>query len=271
MRITTWNVNGLRARSADVLAWIAREKPDLVCLQEIKCQGEQVPAELLALPGYRAYWHGMKGYSGVALLVAESLPVPRFHHPAFDLESRIVVAEVGELVVASIYVPNGGKDFPAKMRFLESLVAWAGELQASGKPLLLCGDLNVAREERDVHASLRKPGQIGTTADERALFARLLDTGLVDLGRQFAPDDAELFTWWAPWRNLRQKNVGWRIDYLLASPTLAKVATSCRAERLFGTSDHGPVTADLTLALAPGRDGLSTAPAPSSPRQLELL
>jgi exodeoxyribonuclease-3 len=150
-------------------------------------------------------------------------------------------------VVASTYVPNGGKDLPAKMRFLEGLEQFAARAQSEGVKLVLCGDLNVAREERDVHPKLRKQDQIGTTPPERELFAKTLSHGLVDLGRHFAPDDDRLFTWWAPWRNQRERNIGWRIDYVLASRELADRATACAGYREFGTSDHGPLQAVIDL------------------------
>jgi exodeoxyribonuclease-3 len=145
------------------------------------------------------------------------------------------------LTVASVYVPNGGKDFEAKMRFLDALVTWSAETQASGQTLILCGDLNVAREERDVHPKERKPNQIGTRPEERALLNELLTGGLVDVGRTLDPDNNELFTWWAPWRNLRQRNIGWRIDYVLASAARSASATRSVSMREFGTSDHAPV------------------------------
>jgi exodeoxyribonuclease-3 len=145
--------------------------------------------------------------------------------------------------VASVYVPNGGKDFPAKLRFLEALEAWVVEQHAAGRQLVVCGDLNVARSEVDVHPKERKANAIGQRADERELFARLLGRGLVDLGRTLHPADDGLFTWWAPWRNLRERNIGWRIDYVLASRDLAAKATSCAGHREFGTSDHGPLQA----------------------------
>jgi exodeoxyribonuclease-3 len=144
-------------------------------------------------------------------------------------------------VVASIYVPNGGKDYESKLRFFEALTAWAGETNAAGQTLLLCGDLNIAREERDVHPKERKAGQIGTRPEERQHFTALLSHDLVDVGRTLDPENNELFTWWAPWRNLRQRNIGWRIDYVLASPPLAGRATQATSMREFGTSDHAPV------------------------------
>jgi len=245
MKVLTWNVNGIRARHGQFAELMAAEQPDLVCLQEIKAAPEQLP-ELLATPeGYWCYWHGAGGYSGVALMVRHSffMERPAFHHPSFDHETRVVVARLGSLQIASVYVPNGGKDYDAKLRFFGALADWAREAQESGGALLVCGDLNVAREERDVHPKERKPNQIGTRPEERALLGRLLESPLVDVGRALDPDNDELFTWWAPWRSLRQRNIGWRIDYVLATPALASTAATARSMREFGTSDHAPVVA----------------------------
>jgi len=147
MRIATWNVNGIRARQGQVQEWVAREQPDVLCLQEIKAAQDQVPAALCEMEGYWCYWHGGKGYSGVALHVRkEAFPErPVFSHPAFDFETRIVLARLGRLTVGSVYVPNGGKDFLAKMRFLEAMDEYSRAAAEAGAPLVLCGDLNVAR------------------------------------------------------------------------------------------------------------------------------
>jgi exodeoxyribonuclease-3 len=147
--------------------------------------------------------------------------------------------------VVSVYVPNGGKDFPGKIRFLEELDAFAAGLEGSGTPLVICGDLNVARTEMDVHPKERKPRAIGQLPEERALLERIISRGLVDVHRRIEPDNSDLFTWWAPWRNLRQRNIGWRLDYVLASHALDSRATACTVYREFGTSDHGPVVASF--------------------------
>ncbi len=243
MKLVTWNVNGIRARQTQLHELVSAEQPDVVCLQEIKAAPDQVPGLLAAAEGYHCYWHGAGGYSGVALLIRHSSftePIA-FTHPSFDLEQRIVVADLGSLRVASVYVPNGGKDFDAKLKFLDALATWAVETQASAPALVICGDLNVAREERDVHPKERKAGQIGTRPEERALLGRVIDAGLSDIGRALDPSNDQLFTWWAPWRNLRQRNIGWRIDYVLASASLASRATQAVSMREFGTSDHAPV------------------------------
>lgn len=243
IKIATWNVNGIRARQAQVQDWMARERPDIVCLQELKATAEQLPTALCEMEGYWCYWHGERAYSGVGLHIRQdrSPERPAFTHPDFDHECRIVSARVGDLTVASVYVPNGGKDFPAKMRFLESLEAYAATFETSGELLVICGDLNVARSDMDVHPKERKPRAIGQLPEERALFERILARGLVDVGRALDPENENLFTWWAPWRNLRQRNIGWRLDYILASRRLAERAVSCVVQREVGTSDHGPV------------------------------
>ena len=245
MKIVTWNVNGIRAREAGVRELIERELPDVLCLQEIKATTDQLPMWLCEVEGYWCYWHGGKGYSGVAMLISRSSYAerPAFQHPAFDYEQRIVTARISQATVASIYVPNGGKDFPAKMRFLEALDAFAAEFQSTNRGLVLCGDLNVARTEIDVHPKERKPRAIGQLPEERAIIERILTRGLVDVHRKFEPNNTELFTWWAPWRNLKQRNIGWRLDYVFASTTLAERAVSCVVQRETGTSDHGPVIA----------------------------
>ncbi|HWC65161.1 MAG TPA: exodeoxyribonuclease III, partial [Thermoanaerobaculia bacterium] len=181
---------------------------------------------------------------GVSLSIrSDTFPEPpRFSHPAFDHETRIVVADLPGLSVASIYVPNGGKDFPAKMRFLEALDDFAAARRKAGETVVLCGDFNVARTDRDVHPKERRP-VIGQLPEERALFERILDRGLVDVGRTLDPDNENLFTWWAPWRNMRQRNIGWRLDYVLASESIAARARSSAVLADVGTSDHAPVVA----------------------------
>ncbi len=252
LTFATWNVNGIRAREAQVREWIERDHPDVVCLQEIKASAAQVPSALFEMLPYWNYWHGERAYSGVSLHVRkEAFPDrPVFDHPDFDYENRIVTAQLPGVTVASVYVPNGGKDFPAKMRFLEALERFAGERRAAGSMILLGGDINVARTDQDVHPKERKANAIGQMPEERALLERILALGLVDVARALDPGNEQLFTWWAPWRNLRQRNIGWRIDYILASGPLAARATACRVLAAYGTSDHAPVVATFE-ALVP--------------------
>lgn len=253
MKIATWNVNGIRARQEQLREWIAGERPDALCLQEIKASPAQLPPELCELGDYWCYWHGERAYSGVGLhLHKASFPNhPQFTHPPFDFENRIVTVQLGRLTLVSVYVPNGGKDFPAKIKFLEAIERLAADHRAQGNLLVICGDLNVARTEMDVHPKERKPNAIGQLPEERALLERVIAAGrLVDVGRALDPDNDMLFTWWPPWRNLRQRNIGWRLDYVLASEELAGRAVSCPSFREIGTSDHAPVVA--TFEIEPG-------------------
>ena len=253
MKIATWNVNGIRARQAQVQAWVEQERPEIVCLQEIKASSDQVPAALCEMEGYWCYWHGGKGYSGVGLHVSQTIAPerPAFSHPAFDYENRIVVVTLPQVMVASVYVPNGGKDFPAKMRFLDALEQFVADLRPGTLPVVICGDLNIARTDMDVHPKERKPRAIGQLPEERAQLERIIGHGLVDVGRALDPENDQLFTWWAPWRNLRQRNIGWRLDYVLASRSLFEQGVRCEVQKDVGTSDHAPVVATFTARSSP--------------------
>jgi len=241
MKIATWNVNGIRARQAQFCDWLARDRPDVVCLQELKAEPGQIP-EACKVADYHTFWHGMRAYSGVSLHIRKQAfeTQPVFTHPEFDMEARIVQADLGSLVLASVYVPNGNKDYAAKIDFFRKLIAWAKRLRQEGRDLVLCGDMNITRTEMDVHPKERKPGIVGQRPEERELFGELLED-LVDVGRQLRPDDANMFTWWAPWRNMRSRNIGWRLDYILAAPAVAARAQICPVLAEVGTSDHAPV------------------------------
>jgi len=248
VKIATWNVNGIRARQSQVLEWIGNDQPDIICLQEIKASREQVPEALCAMAGYWCYWHGERAYSGVGLHIRREIAPdpPEFGHPDFDNETRIVTARLGNMVIGSVYVPNGGKDFAAKMRFLEAMERYAADCRSQELDLILCGDMNVTRTDQDVHPKERKPNIIGQRPDEREWFERILASGdLVDMGRALDPDNDGLFTWWPPWRSMRQKNIGWRLDYILASRSVAARITQCSVLAQLGTSDHAPVVATL--------------------------
>ncbi len=249
MKIATWNVNGIRAREAQVHEWVERERPDVVCLQEIKASPDQVPAALCELEGYWCYWHGAKGYSGVGLHISRALSPerPEFSHPSFDYENRIVMARLPHVTIGSVYVPNGGKDFPAKMQFLAALEQFVADARGESRPIVLCGDVNIARTDMDVHPKERKPRAIGQLPEERAQLERIIAHGLVDVGRALEPDNDQMFTWWAPWRNLRQRNIGWRLDYVLASQAVFDRVQRCLVQKEVGTSDHAPVLAEFEL------------------------
>jgi exodeoxyribonuclease III len=229
-----------------VSMWAFQEKPDILCLQEIKAAPDQIEIDTCSLPGYRNFWHGQKGgYSGVSIHVNEMLPDPVFTIPPFDMETRVLCATIDKLRVVCVYAPNGGKDYEAKLRFYEAMIAWTEAEIATGHDLILTGDLNIAHRDIDVHKSQRKTEAIGQKPEERALFDRLLGTGLVDIGRAKHPDDEKLFTWWPYWKSARARNLGWRIDYVLATQTLATRATQATVAREVGSSDHAPLIITL--------------------------
>jgi exodeoxyribonuclease-3 len=248
VRIATWNVNGIRARQQQVLEWIVSDKPDIIALQELKAPRDKVPDSLSEMEDYWCYWHGERAYSGVGLLIRRNLfpEKPGFAHPDFDFETRIVTAQMENLIIGSVYVPNGGKDYTAKLNFLEAMQRYATECSNRGLNLILCGDMNVTRTDQDVHPKERKPNAIGQRPDERELFEKLLFKGkVVDIGRTLDPQNDRLFTWWPPWRQMRQKNIGWRLDYVLASTSLVDHIPECTVLAQLGTSDHAPVVAEL--------------------------
>jgi exodeoxyribonuclease-3 len=251
LKIVTWNINGIRARFGEVTRLAAEHAPDVMCFQEIKATAAQVPEPLTGLPGYHNFYHGAPGgYSGVSIHIRRSshAAAPRYSHPDFDIETRIAVAELPHLRIASVYVPNGNKDYDAKLRFLEGMRDWVRDLATTAGSVLVCGDLNVARSDADLHPNHRKADTIGQRDAERELIESTIDLGAVDVLRDHHADREDVFTWWPPWREEKAKNRGWRIDYILASPDLARRVTDCQVLDQFGTSDHAPVMANIGVA-----------------------
>jgi exodeoxyribonuclease-3 len=134
------------------------------------------------------------------------------------------------------------------MQFLHALEQFAAADRGQGASLIICGDLNVARTDMDVHPKERKPRAIGQLPEERALLEQIIGHHLVDVGRALEPDNDQMFTWWAPWRDMRKRNIGWRLDYVLASEPLFAGVRRSTVDREFGTSDHAPVTVEFALA-----------------------
>ncbi len=201
------------------------------------------------MEGYWCYWHGGKGYSGVAIHVSMALAPerPAFTHPRVRLRTScrrggLARGDRGVGVCAERREGLPGQDaIPGRAR-RPSPASFRG----TGRSLILCGDLNVALTDQDVHPKERKPRAIGQLPEERAALQAILTHDLVDVGRALDPSNDGLFTWWAPWRNLRQRNIGWRIDYILASSAIAGRAVSCPVLADIGTSDHAPLMATFT-------------------------
>lgn len=248
-RIVSWNVNGIRARADAVVAVWNALKPTILCLQETKCVAEQVPPRVADLPDTSQRWNGgPKGYSGTAILVrtgAFASP-PQLTVPAFDAEARAIELQLGDRTLINLYMPNGGKDYPAKLAFYDALIDHARDIIESGRELWVCGDLNVAHTDLDIHARHRPQADIGVRPAERERIDALLALGLRDIYRDANPDRDDLFTWWPYWRGLRAKNRGWRIDYHLVSPGFASIAETS-VHRPETGSDHAPLVADVSF------------------------
>lgn len=250
LTITTFNVNGLRARADAVRAIWDDLKPDILCLQETKCLLEQVPAVVSGLPNtIQSFNAGPPAYSGTGIVVrAGAIAEPiRFETPTFDAEGRALAMHWGDRTLVTLYMPNGGKDYLAKLAFYDALTDWARAALADGRKLWLTGDMNVAHTDMDIHPRDLRRADIGVRPEERAKVDALLELGLRDEFREAFPEDGERFTWWPYWREMREKNRGWRIDYHLVSPNFGSVL-DVRTHLPKTGSDHAPVSADVELA-----------------------
>ena len=251
MTIATWNVNGIRARAAAFERWLLAHRPDVLCLQEIKAHADQIPETLRVLRGYASRWHGARGgYSGVSIHVRDGFGAPVFDVPWFDEETRVLQARVDGLTVVNVYTPLGQKSYDQKIEFLRSLVRYVDALTAEGERVILCGDLNVAHRDADVHPEMYVEDMLCTRAEERAMIDALHALGLRDLFRVHHPGETQAYSWWPYWGGARARNIGWRIDYIMVPDAIARASAGCWIHRNEASSDHSPVFADLRANVA---------------------
>jgi exodeoxyribonuclease-3 len=259
MKLASWNVNSLKVRLPQLLDWLARHAPDIVCVQETKVEDDKFPALELEAAGYRCAWYGQKTYNGVAILSRSALSGVTTGLPAFpDEQKRVIAASIGEgaaaVRVACVYVPNGqavGTDkYDYKLRWLSACRNWLEEELRGNARLAVLGDYNIAPGDEDVHDPKAWQGQVLCSAPERDAFKNLLALGLKDAFRLFTQHEKS-FTWWDYRMNAFRRNLGLRIDHVLLSPALAARCRACaidveprRGER---PSDHAPILADLDL------------------------
>jgi exodeoxyribonuclease-3 len=251
MKIVTWNINGIRAlvRKDLFSAFVATYDPDVICLQETRVQSEQI---MLDLPSYPyQYWNGAerKGYSGTAVL-AKSPPVAVHYDMGVarhDREGRVIAAEFAEFFVISVYVPNAKRDLSrlAERQDWDRCLRTYLKTFAKHKPVVCGGDFNVAHTAIDLARPKDNAGQHGFTLEERAGFQRLIDAGFVDAFRHLHPDVPHQYTWWRQFGGARERNIGWRIDYLLISEALVPQLGSARILAEVYGSDHCPVAIEL--------------------------
>jgi exodeoxyribonuclease-3 len=257
VRILTLNVNGLRsAARKGFFEWLRRQGADVVCLQEIKLQAEELETALALPRGYHAYFHfaAKKGYAGVALLCRRAPDrVQRgFGSREHDAEGRYLQADFGELSIVSLYVPSGSAGphrQASKYRFMDRFYPHLARLRRDGREYILCGDWNIAHKEIDLKNWRANQKHSGFLPEERAWLTRVFDElGWVDVFRTLN-DRPEQYTWWSNRGRAWEKNVGWRIDYQIATPGIAARAVKERIYKDRRFSDHAPLVIDYRYDL----------------------
>ncbi len=246
MKLVSWNVNGLRAcMKKGFREFLAAEDPDVICLQETKMQKEQAD---FGFPGYLEYWNSCstkKGYSGTALFTkTEPLSITYgIGNEEFDGEGRVIAAEYPNFILVTVYTPNAQRELTRldyRMRFEDEFRAYLSSLRER-KPVIVCGDMNVAHEPIDLKNPKPNIGNAGFTDEERGKFSELLASGFVDTFRHFYPDKTGAYSWWSYMYHARENNAGWRIDYFLADERLTEMLTDSRILPEVTGSDHCPV------------------------------
>ncbi len=249
----SWNVNGIRAaQRKGFLDWLHQTSPDILCVQETKAHPDQLDEALRQPDGYHTYWAWAekKGYSGVALYTKrEPLSVQiGLGIEAYDREGRTIVAEYDDFVLIGAYFPNGGRDHsrvPFKMAYNADFLAYCNQLQADGKQVVFCGDVNTSHKEIDLARPRQNQNSTGFLPEERAWIDEVIAQGYVDTFRTLRPDEAGAYSWWAYWGGNRARNVGWRLDYFFVSEGVWPFIQAAAIHPDVMGSDHCPVS--LTL------------------------
>jgi len=253
-KVFSYNVNGIRAAFNKGLSeWLQSENPDLLCIQESKAQQNKVDPEAFSSLGYSDYWYSAekKGYSGVIILSREEPDHVEFGMGIddYDREGRIIRADFGELSFLSVYIPSGTtgdirQDF--KMKFLEDFLEYLNELKHKRPKLLVSGDFNIAHREIDIHNPVSNKNTSGFLPEERAWLDEFLESGFVDSYREINPETVG-YSWWSFRSNARSKNLGWRLDYNMASSELAPHIRKAGIMHDIHHSDHCPVWIELDV------------------------
>jgi exodeoxyribonuclease-3 len=250
VRIATFNINGINRRLPNLLAWLGAERPDVVCLQELKATDAGFPQRALRAAGYKAVWSGEKSWNGVAILARNAEPVlTRRDLPGdgSDRQSRYIEAAVGGVLVGCLYLPNGnpqpGPKFSYKLAWFDRLIAHAATLVETGLPIVLAGDYNVVPTDADIYPSKSWAKDALLQPESRAAFHRLLEQGWTDALRVRHPTDT-VYTFWDYMRDRWRRDAGLRIDHLLLSRELAERLDDAGVDRWVrgepNASDHAP-------------------------------
>lgn len=250
LTIATFNINGINKRRDNLLEWLGREAPDIVCLQELKCTDKTFPAKVLEAAGYGAIWRGESLWNGVAILGKDTDPIPtRRELPGRerDTQARYLEAAVHGVLVGNLYLPNGnpirGPKFAYKLAWFESLIAHAQTLFDTGHPVVLAGDYNVVPTDEDIYDRKSWVRNALLQPESRACYRRLLAQGWVDALRATHGDE-RVYTFWDYFREHWKRNAGLRIDHLLLSPALAPELAGAGVDTWVrdrpNASDHAP-------------------------------
>jgi exodeoxyribonuclease-3 len=256
MKLISWNVNGLRACiGKGFMEYFRNTQADFFCIQETKLQQEQME-QLETLPdpdAYNGYWHyaQKKGYSGTAIFAKEAPVCSMFGlgNTELDTEGRVITLEYPQFYLVTCYTPNAQREL-ARIDFrMEWDAAFRDYLKSldSKKPVIICGDLNVAHNEIDLKNPKSNRGNAGFSDQERESFSKLLNSGFTDTFRYLHPDEKDAYTWWSYMFQARQKNAGWRIDYFLVSDRIADKITATPIYSNVLGSDHCPVGLEIDL------------------------
>lgn len=251
MNIISWNVNGIRAiEKKGAFADLFRLKASIVCLQETKAHKEQLSTDLVSPSGYKSFFHSAtsrKGYSGVAIYVKNEIECeeikPRNPFLKNDLEGRLIVLELNDFYLINCYFPNGGGEdhrLVYKLKFFDAFIQLANDLQKK-KPVIFCGDVNVAHTEIDIARPKENEKHVGFLPQERAKVDSFIKDGFVDVHRVLNPELKNVYTWWDVKTRSRDRNIGWRIDYFFVSKKLIKSVIGFKTHGEFLGSDHCPV------------------------------
>ncbi len=262
LRIISLNLNGIRsAWSKNVLPWVASQQADIVCLQELKAQASDLSPEMRQPDGMQAFYHcaEKKGYSGVGVWSRQrpDRVIEGFDGGEFDAEGRYIRVDIGNLSVISLYLPSGSSSperQAAKFRFLDVFFPQMQALRAEGREIVLCGDWNIAHQAIDLKNWKGNQKNSGFLPEERAWLSRVFDEqGWIDVYRRLYPESTDAcYTWWSNRGQARAKNVGWRIDYQIATPGLAAAALKADVFKAERFSDHAPLIIDYDFALSSG-------------------
>lgn len=271
MKLVSWNVNGLRACVNKGFAeYFAEADADMFCIQETKLQEGQWNVELSG--AYLQYWNyaEKKGYSGTAVFTRlEPLSVRYGLEEDREPEGRVITLEFEGFCLVNVYTPNARRDLSRldyRLEWEDRFLRYLQELDAR-KPVVVCGDLNVAHREIDLKNAKSNQGNSGFTPEERERMSRLLEAGYLDTFRHFYPERTDAYTWWSYMPKVRERNIGWRIDYFLASSRLAPSLLDARIDSAVTGSDHCPVILELAdpAGPAPGEAAAGTSGAGETP------